>query len=141
MLISMLTEFSINVFCRRFRISDVPGNVSKGSPDFCTVYVIHKGKISSVRNASRSAPFNSPLLDQIQKQNNNNSFQSAAPSAHSFQSAARSGHSFQGHARQRSLSMKGLFPVFLRDNCAFHLYFFRNYLSFDVASYLVQEQK
>ncbi|XP_017230370.1 U-box domain-containing protein 35 isoform X1 [Daucus carota subsp. sativus] len=94
-------------FIRRFKVSDIPANVSKGSPDFCTVYVIHKGKISSVRNASRSAPFNSPLLAQIQGQTNNNSFQSAARSGHSFQSAARSGQSFQSHARGRSLSMKG----------------------------------
>ncbi|KAK1371599.1 U-box domain-containing protein 52-like [Heracleum sosnowskyi] len=94
-------------FIRRFRISDVPGYVSKGSPDFCTVYVIHKGKISSVKNASRSAPFNSPLLAQIQKQADNHSFQSAARSGQSFQPAARSGHSFQSHAQNRSFSMKG----------------------------------
>ncbi|XP_028104370.1 U-box domain-containing protein 35-like [Camellia sinensis] len=52
-------------FIRRFKISDIPSNVSKGAPDFCTVYVISKGKISSVRNACRSAPFTSPLQNQI----------------------------------------------------------------------------
>lgn len=129
MLISVSTEFSINVFSRRFKVSDIPANVSKGSPDFCTVYVIHKGKISSVRNASRSAPFNSPLLAQIQGQTNNNSFQSAARSGHSFQSAARSGQSFQSHARGRSLSMKGLFLTVRRDECASTCYFSRLYFN------------
>lgn len=84
------------------KISDVPGHVSKGSPDFCTVYVINKGKISSVKNASRSAPFNSPLLAQIQEQTNN--------SNNSFQSDARPRH---------SLSMKGLFIMVGRDDFAF----------------------
>ncbi|XP_059644421.1 U-box domain-containing protein 52-like isoform X2 [Cornus florida] len=54
----------------RFKMSDVPSHVSKGAPDFCTVYVISKGKISSVRNASRTAPFTSPLHDQIENQAN-----------------------------------------------------------------------
>ncbi|KAK6272866.1 hypothetical protein POUND7_009949 [Theobroma cacao] len=43
-------------FVRRFRTSDVPTNVSKGAPDYCTVYVIGKGKISSVRSASAPPP-------------------------------------------------------------------------------------
>ncbi|XP_041022472.1 U-box domain-containing protein 52-like isoform X1 [Juglans microcarpa x Juglans regia] len=43
-------------FFRRFKTSDVPGNVSKGAPDFCNVYVISKGKISSMKSASRAAP-------------------------------------------------------------------------------------
>ncbi|KAG2691752.1 hypothetical protein I3760_08G021500 [Carya illinoinensis] len=43
-------------FFRRFKITDVPGNVSKGVPDFCNVYVISKGKISSMKSASRPAP-------------------------------------------------------------------------------------
>ncbi|GAB4849922.1 hypothetical protein Ancab_029223 [Ancistrocladus abbreviatus] len=52
-------------FIRKFKHSDVPTSVSKGAPDFCTVYVISKGKISSVRNASRSAPISSPLEKQL----------------------------------------------------------------------------
>ncbi|KAL9442715.1 hypothetical protein AB3S75_016151 [Citrus x aurantiifolia] len=52
-------------FLRRFKTTDVPGNVSKGAPDFCTVYVISKGKISSMRSASRPAPAVSPLRNQI----------------------------------------------------------------------------
>ncbi|GLU21878.1 hypothetical protein SLE2022_379900 [Rubroshorea leprosula] len=55
-------------FIRKFK-ADIPSSVSKAAPDFCTVYVISKGKISSARNASRAAPFASPVLDQIQKQN------------------------------------------------------------------------
>ncbi|KAG5030083.1 hypothetical protein JHK87_013597 [Glycine soja] len=37
---------------RRFRTSDVPSLVSKGAPPFCTVYIIAKGKISSVKTAT-----------------------------------------------------------------------------------------
>ncbi|KAF7820570.1 U-box domain-containing protein 35 [Senna tora] len=41
---------------RKFRLTDVPSLVSKGAPSFCTVYVISKGKISSVRAASTPLP-------------------------------------------------------------------------------------
>ncbi|KAF5466214.1 hypothetical protein F2P56_016161 [Juglans regia] len=51
----------------RFKTSSISSSVSKGAPDFCTVYVVSKGKISSVRNAARPAPYVSPLLDHIQK--------------------------------------------------------------------------
>ncbi|KAI6689702.1 hypothetical protein NL676_026530 [Syzygium grande] len=50
----------------RLKSSHIPSSVSKGVPDFCTVYVISRGKVSSVRRASRPAPHASPLLDQIQ---------------------------------------------------------------------------
>ncbi|GAA0155103.1 hypothetical protein Leryth_010971 [Lithospermum erythrorhizon] len=56
---------SKNGFMRRLRMFDTPTNIMKAAPDFCTVYVISKTKISSVRNASRPAPFASPLLSQI----------------------------------------------------------------------------
>ncbi|KAK7254997.1 hypothetical protein RIF29_28396 [Crotalaria pallida] len=56
----------------RFKSSSKPSNISKGAPDFCTVYVISKGKISSVRNASRAAPHASPLLKHIHILNNEN---------------------------------------------------------------------
>ncbi|XP_057799010.1 U-box domain-containing protein 35-like isoform X2 [Salvia miltiorrhiza] len=62
-------------FIRRLKTVDVPTSVSKSSPEFCTVYVISKTKLSSVRNASRQAPFASPLLphlQQLQEQSNNN---------------------------------------------------------------------
>lgn len=50
----------------RFKIKDIPGNVLKGVPDFCTVYVISKsGKISSTRSAARLAPFIHPLRHQF----------------------------------------------------------------------------
>ncbi|XP_062110945.1 U-box domain-containing protein 35-like [Humulus lupulus] len=50
----------------RFKGSSIPSIVSKVAPDFCTVYVISKGKVSSVRNSSRPAPYSSPLLSHIQ---------------------------------------------------------------------------
>ncbi|KAJ8770893.1 hypothetical protein K2173_021808 [Erythroxylum novogranatense] len=52
-------------FMRKFR-ADVPTSVSKGAPDFCNVYVISKGKVSYARNASRPAPFASPILEKLQ---------------------------------------------------------------------------
>ncbi|KAI3470446.1 hypothetical protein Pfo_027109 [Paulownia fortunei] len=54
-------------FIKRLKTVDVPTSVSKAAPDFCTVYVISKAKISSVKNASRLAPFMSPLRTQIQQ--------------------------------------------------------------------------
>ncbi|CAL5205128.1 unnamed protein product [Lathyrus oleraceus] len=46
---------------KRFKVSDVSGTVAKAAPDFCTVYVIGKGKIQSMRSASRPAPSIFPL--------------------------------------------------------------------------------
>ncbi|KAF2290135.1 hypothetical protein GH714_003530 [Hevea brasiliensis] len=39
-----------------FKTTDIPGNVLKWAPDFCTVYVVSKGKINTVRNATRPVP-------------------------------------------------------------------------------------
>ncbi|CAI0409995.1 unnamed protein product [Linum tenue] len=59
---------------RKFK-PDVPSVVVKGAPDFCTVYVISKtSKTSTISHATRPAPYVSPLLDEIQQQNNNNTF-------------------------------------------------------------------
>lgn len=45
-----------NGLFKRFKLSDIPGTISKGAPDFCTVYVISKNKIHSTRSATRPAP-------------------------------------------------------------------------------------
>ncbi|KAI4376846.1 hypothetical protein MLD38_014559 [Melastoma candidum] len=56
----------------RFKTSDVPTTVSKGVPDFCTVYVISKGRISSVKSASGPPPpTRSSLSNQLNGQTNN----------------------------------------------------------------------
>ncbi|KAF9661939.1 hypothetical protein SADUNF_Sadunf18G0001200 [Salix dunnii] len=52
----------------RFKAADLAGSVSKGAPDFCTVYVISKGKIQSMRPASRHAPV-TPVHNQLLNQN------------------------------------------------------------------------
>ncbi|XP_022737175.1 U-box domain-containing protein 35 [Durio zibethinus] len=52
----------------RFKATDIPGMVSKNAPDFCSVYVISKSKISSMRSASRPAPAISPLRTQLLNQ-------------------------------------------------------------------------
>ncbi|XP_021889386.1 U-box domain-containing protein 52 [Carica papaya] len=49
----------------RFKATDIPGSVTKGAPDFCTVYVISKGKIATMRSASRPAPVISHLRTQL----------------------------------------------------------------------------
>ncbi|KAJ1382186.1 Serine/threonine-protein kinase, active site, partial [Sesbania bispinosa] len=63
-------------FIRFKSSSSTPSSISKGAPDFCTVYVISKGKISSVRNASRPAPHTSPLMSHINNENNQDGNQS-----------------------------------------------------------------
>ncbi|XWS52331.1 hypothetical protein CRYUN_Cryun11dG0058600 [Craigia yunnanensis] len=55
-------------FLRRFRTADVTTNVSKAAPDYCAVYVIGKGKITSVRSATAPPP--SRLLPRAQLQLN-----------------------------------------------------------------------
>ncbi|XP_024008625.1 U-box domain-containing protein 52 [Eutrema salsugineum] len=62
---------SRNSFMRRFK-TDLPTSVSKAAPDFCNVYVISKGKISSVRNASRPAPYRSSVPSEFD--NNHETF-------------------------------------------------------------------
>ncbi|KAM3359524.1 U-box domain-containing protein 52 isoform X1 [Capsicum galapagoense] len=64
---SLVLGASRHGFIRRLKVTDIPSTVSKGAPDFCTVYVISKSKISSVKNASRPAPMASPLYKQIQQ--------------------------------------------------------------------------
>ncbi|KAI4376372.1 hypothetical protein MLD38_014141 [Melastoma candidum] len=47
----------------RFKGTDIPGTLTKGVPDFCSVFVISKGKLITSHRASRSAPTISPLLN------------------------------------------------------------------------------
>ncbi|PWA38535.1 hypothetical protein CTI12_AA576490 [Artemisia annua] len=51
-------------FLKRFKNRDIPGTILKGVPEFCTVYVISKGKISATKAASRPPPYISPLRTQ-----------------------------------------------------------------------------
>lgn len=51
---------------RKFMASDVPSNVSKMAPEFCNVYVISKGRISSVQSATIPVPNPPPRPLQIQ---------------------------------------------------------------------------
>ncbi|XP_010495320.1 PREDICTED: U-box domain-containing protein 51-like [Camelina sativa] len=45
-----------NSITRLFKADDIPSNVMRWAPDFCTVYVISKGRLSNVRSASRPLP-------------------------------------------------------------------------------------
>ncbi|KAH7848284.1 hypothetical protein Vadar_000660 [Vaccinium darrowii] len=59
---------SRNGFVKRFKATDVPTNLSKGAPEFCSVYVISKGKIQSVRSATAPPP--NPLPRPLPNQSN-----------------------------------------------------------------------
>ncbi|CAL9010635.1 unnamed protein product [Prunus brigantina] len=52
----------------RFKTRDIPSTVSKGAPDFCTVYVIGRGKITHSRPATGRLTAKPPLHNQIQQQ-------------------------------------------------------------------------
>ncbi|KAJ3696220.1 hypothetical protein LUZ60_001597 [Juncus effusus] len=49
----VLGACSRSAIIRTFKQANVPTSVCKTAPDFCTIYVISKGKISSVRPAKR----------------------------------------------------------------------------------------
>ncbi|XP_006299724.2 U-box domain-containing protein 35 [Capsella rubella] len=61
---------------KRFKAVDVTSSVMKGAPNFCTVYSISRGKISSVRPATSSPPplctIRPHLPGRSSKANNNN---------------------------------------------------------------------
>ncbi|XP_073288098.1 U-box domain-containing protein 35-like [Primulina huaijiensis] len=91
----------------RFKTKDIPGNILKGVPDFCTVFVIHKGKISSTRAASRPTPsILNPLRNQILIQAHRKSNASEPPvssnsdSRSSFSVHSRPGSELPIHAKQ-----------------------------------------
>ncbi|XP_057246856.1 U-box domain-containing protein 35 [Beta vulgaris subsp. vulgaris] len=61
-LIGYIEKFSIgnivvgasnhNAFTRRFKQQDVPTSLEKSAPEFCTVYVIYKGKVQTMRSSN-----------------------------------------------------------------------------------------
>ncbi|KAG9149738.1 hypothetical protein Leryth_012461 [Lithospermum erythrorhizon] len=64
---------------RRLRMYDLPSIVIKEAPDFCSVYVISKTKISSARNATKVAPFTSPLLSKIKSMQDQSNSAGSSP--------------------------------------------------------------
>nr|XP_011467080.1 PREDICTED: U-box domain-containing protein 35-like isoform X2 [Fragaria vesca subsp. vesca] len=52
----------------KFRTTDVPSTVLKGAPDFCTVYVVGKGKLLHVRTATCTPRLKPPPSNQMQQQ-------------------------------------------------------------------------
>ncbi|GAB4854068.1 hypothetical protein Ancab_022650 [Ancistrocladus abbreviatus] len=76
-----------NGLVRRFKGPDVPSVVSKGAPEFCTVYLISKSKILSVRAATRPTPVpsasvmqqRSPTQSQVIPYRNPNSNEGSLP--------------------------------------------------------------
>lgn len=79
------------LFDRRFKTADIPSNVSKGAPDYCNVYVIGKGKISSVRSATASVPVRASPGSQLQSQSRQPSH-----SSDSYESAMSNSQSSRG---------------------------------------------
>ncbi|KAF8084251.1 hypothetical protein N665_0727s0018 [Sinapis alba] len=45
---------------RLFKVDDIPSNVMRWAPDFCTVFVVSKGRVSSLRSATRPLPLSLP---------------------------------------------------------------------------------
>jgi len=76
---------------RRFK-TDLPTTVSKSAPDFCNVYVISKGKIASVRNASRPAPYQNSM-QQCEIDNHHPHTPDKAPKYHDHPNSAGLVHS------------------------------------------------
>ncbi|XP_057248587.1 U-box domain-containing protein 35 [Beta vulgaris subsp. vulgaris] len=54
--IMVVSASTKNGLLRRFKGPDVATNLIKGCPEFCSVYVISKGKMLSVRSATRPIP-------------------------------------------------------------------------------------
>ncbi|KAM5553533.1 U-box domain-containing protein 35-like [Rosa sericea] len=55
----------------RFKSTNVSSTVSKAAPEFCTVYVVGKGKLSYVRSANCCPHPKAPSCKQIQHQSSN----------------------------------------------------------------------
>ncbi|GAB2269207.1 hypothetical protein Dimus_004135 [Dionaea muscipula] len=45
-----------NALTRKFKAPDVATSLAKSAPDFCSIYVIAKGKVQSMRSANRPLP-------------------------------------------------------------------------------------
>ncbi|KAI3468100.1 hypothetical protein Pfo_024763 [Paulownia fortunei] len=56
----VLGASSRNTLSRKFWTYDVPTMINKAAPDFCSVYVIAKGKAQSIRPAARQAGSSTP---------------------------------------------------------------------------------
>ncbi|XP_039126445.1 U-box domain-containing protein 35-like [Dioscorea cayenensis subsp. rotundata] len=81
-----------NVFARTFKAADVPLSVSRLAPDFCSIYVISKGKISSIRPTTHpnSHPPNRAALGFEAVENRFLSIKSEPDAVHHSEPAARS---------------------------------------------------
>lgn len=69
MYMRVLTKVSHD-FSSKFKAPDVASSVSRGAPEFCNVYIISKGKISSLRSAT-SSPGPSTRMHTQHSQSNN----------------------------------------------------------------------
>ncbi|KAJ8621296.1 hypothetical protein MRB53_029825 [Persea americana] len=80
----VLGATSRNAFTRAFKQADVPTSVLKIAPDFCSVYIISKGKLSSDRPAS--SPNRHPGMKQLTSkfESSRDSFQSTKSDPYSM---------------------------------------------------------
>ncbi|XP_024995372.1 U-box domain-containing protein 51-like [Cynara cardunculus var. scolymus] len=58
---------------KRFKTKHIPGSILKGMPNFCTVYVISKGRILATKASSRPPPYISPLRTHSSPRSSNRS--------------------------------------------------------------------
>lgn len=85
----------------------------KGAPDFCNVFVISKGKIQSMRSASRPAPPVTALRGQLAQQSSAKSDMPDFPVSHS---ASARGNLFQTSFLLPNMPVVSLFSMKLMLN-------------------------
>lgn len=61
-LFKLATILDFSSSCRKFKEADVPTSLIKSVPDFCSVYVISKGKTQTVRAATQALK---PKIDAL----------------------------------------------------------------------------
>ncbi|KAH0871490.1 hypothetical protein HID58_078512 [Brassica napus] len=100
-------------FLRFNKPTDIPVIITKNAPDFCTVYVITKGKLSTKRAASRTAPSVSPLRIEIQ-QNSSRPQYPRLPSPATTNTRAAERQSFESQRRSLDDQSESSRPPFTR---------------------------
>lgn len=72
------------LICRAFKQADVPTTVSKLAPDFCSIYVVAKGKLASVKPALRANKITVDQSSLVTSKATVNPFQTAKSKSYNF---------------------------------------------------------
>ena len=101
-------------FLRFNKPTDIPVIITKNAPDFCTVYVITKGKLSTKRTASRAAPSVSPLRIEIQQNSSRPQYPRLPSPATNNNTRAAERQSFESQRRSLDDQSDSSRPPFTR---------------------------